>query len=168
MLTLALLACAGAMLETSLALRAAWTDDVARAAQQRRWDIELALQAPAARGTRDRTPARAAARVQAVRAMERHAARRPRAAGGVEVVHTYPDGGHGGFALRGAPPATTLIAPHVVEGRWLAADDADGVVLNTARPRARVPRRARRRHDRAVDRTTVPSRCASSASSTRR
>ena len=36
------------------------------------------------------------------------------------------------LALRGAPPATTPSAPHVVEGRWLAAGDADGVVLNTS------------------------------------
>ena len=130
-LTLALLASAGAMLETSLALRAAWTDNVARAAQQWRWDIELGLQAPA-------PAARVTALLSAlpgVRAVEPWNGTGTGAAaagdGGTEVVHTYPDGGHGGFSLRAAPPDTTMIVPHVVEGRWLGAGDGDGVVLNT-------------------------------------
>ena len=129
-LTLALLASAGAMLETSLALRAAWTDNVARAAQQRRWDIELGLQTPA-------PVARLVALLGAipvVRAVEpwNGTGAAAAGAGGVEVVRTYPDGGHGGFSLRSAPPDTTMIVPHVVEGRWLRADDADGVVLNAS------------------------------------
>ncbi|MFL6695913.1 MAG: FtsX-like permease family protein [Vitreoscilla sp.] len=129
-LTLALLASAGAMLETSLALRTAWTDDVARAAQQRRWDIELALQTAV---PWDRVAARLH-EVPAVQAAEpwNGTAGAPAGSGGVELVHTYPDGGHGGFSVRAAPPDTTMIAPHVVEGRWLCAEDAGAVVLNTA------------------------------------
>ena len=129
-LTLALLASAGAMLETSLALRAAWTDNVARAAEQRRWDVELGLQTGA---PFDRL-ARVLHSVPAVRAVEPWNGAGAAAAGpgGVEVVRTYPDGGHGGFALRAAPPDTAMILPRVVEGRWLAAGDTDGVVLNTA------------------------------------
>ena len=128
-LTLALLASAGAMLETSLALRAAWTDDVDRAAAQRRWDVEVALQSPA---PFDRV-ARVLGAVPAVRALEPWDGIGAAAAGagGVEVVRTYPDGGHGGFALRAAPPDTAMILPHAVDGRWLAAGDAQGVVLNT-------------------------------------
>ena len=128
-LTLGLLACAGAMLETTLAVRAAWTDNVARAAQQRRWDIELALPPQSA-------PAHVAELLRAlpaVRAVESwDAAGAAAARAGVEVVRTYPDGGHGGFTLRAAPVATAMIAPHVVEGRWLRADDADAVVLNAS------------------------------------
>jgi putative ABC transport system permease protein len=128
-LTLALLASAGAMLETCLALRTAWTDNVARAAQQRRWDIELALQTAV---PWDRVATR-------LRDLPIVAAAEPwngtggaaAASGGVEVVHTYPDGGHGGFSLRAAPPDTTMIAPHVTEGRWLRTDDSDAIVLNT-------------------------------------
>ncbi len=139
-LTLALLGCAGAMLETSLALRTAWTDNVARAAQQRRWDVELALQAA---GTWDRIVARLAT-LPAVQAAEpwngiAAAAGGNGGNGGVEIVHTYPDGGHGGFSLRAAPPDTTMIAPHVVEGRWLRADDADAVVLNISARAAAFP-----------------------------
>ena len=136
-LTLALLGCAGAMLETSLALRTAWTDNVARAAQQRRWDVELALQTAA---PWDRLVARLAT-LPVVRTAEPWNGVAVAAAGngGVEIVRTYPDGGHGGFSLRAAPPDTTLIAPHVVEGRWLRADDADGVVLNTSARTAAFP-----------------------------
>ena len=137
-LTLALLGCAGAMLETSLALRTAWTDDVARAAQERRWDIELALQAAA---PWDRIAARLVnlPHVQSVEPWNGTAAAAAAGNGGVEVVHTYPDGGHGGFSLRAAPPDTAMIAPHVVEGRWLRADDADAVVLNTSARAAAFP-----------------------------
>ena len=126
--TLGLLACAGAMLETTLAVRAAWSDNVARAAQQRRWDIELALPPQAAPGhVADQL--RALPDVRAVEPWD--AAGAAAASDGVEVVHTYPDGGHGGFSLRAAPAATTMIAPRVVDGRWLRADDVDAVVLNT-------------------------------------
>ncbi len=136
-LTLALLGSAGAMLETSLALRTAWTDDVTLAARQRRWDIELALQAAA---PWDCIAARLVA-IPGVLAAESWNGTPAAAAGngGVEVVHTYPDGGHGGFSLRAAPPDTAMIAPHVVEGRWLRADDADTVVLNTATRAAAFP-----------------------------
>ena len=136
-LTLVLLGAAGAMLETSLALRSAWTDDVARAAQQRRWDVEIALQTAA---PWNRLAARLAT-LSGVQAAEPWNGTPAAAAGdgGVEVVHTYPDGGHGGFSLRAAPPDTTMIAPHVIEGRWLRADDADAVVLNTSARAAAFP-----------------------------
>ena len=129
-LTLALLGAAGAMLETSLALRTAWTDDVALAAQQRRWDIELALRAPAP-WERIAEALRALPSVQAAEPWN-GTSEVAVASAGVDVVHTYPDGGHGGFTLRAAPPATAMIAPHVVEGRWLRAGDDDAVVLNTS------------------------------------
>ncbi|MFL6630220.1 MAG: FtsX-like permease family protein [Vitreoscilla sp.] len=127
-LTLGLLACAGAMLETTLAVRAAWTDNVARAAQQRRWDIELTLP-PQAAPDRVTGLLRALPEVRAVEAWD--AAGAAAASDGIEVVRTYPDGGHGGFTLRAAPAATTMIAPHVVEGRWPDAGDPDALVLNT-------------------------------------
>ena len=89
-LTLALLGSAGAMLATSLALRSAWTDTVAGAGQQRRWDIEIGLQAP-------EPTARVVDLVRAlpaVRAVEPWNGAGAAAAGsdGVEVVKTYPDG----------------------------------------------------------------------------
>ena len=130
LLTLALLASAGAMLATSLALRSAWSDTVARAAQQRRWDIEIELQAPAPTA-RVVDLLRA---LPAVRAVEpwNGAGAAPASSDGVEVVKTYPDGGHGSFGLHAAPPETAMILPRLVEGRWLQAGDKDAVVLNTS------------------------------------
>ena len=130
LLTLALLGSAGAMLATSLALRSAWSDTVARAVQQRRWDIEIGLQAPAPTA-RVVDLLRA---LPAVRAVEpwNGAGAAAASSDGMEVVKTYPDGGHGSFGLRAAPPETAMILPRLVEGRWLQAGDMDAVVLNTS------------------------------------
>ncbi|HMB23804.1 MAG TPA: FtsX-like permease family protein, partial [Anaerolineales bacterium] len=47
-----------------------------------------------------------------------------------DIVRTYPDGGHGSFSLRSVPQGSTLIATPLMEGRWLATDDTNAVVLN--------------------------------------
>jgi putative ABC transport system permease protein len=46
------------------------------------------------------------------------------------VVRTYPDGGHGAFALRAPPADTQLVNFPVLAGRWLQPGDTDAVVLN--------------------------------------
>jgi putative ABC transport system permease protein len=46
------------------------------------------------------------------------------------VERTYPDGGHGAFALIAPPSGTTLLSLPLRAGRWLAEDDGDAVVLN--------------------------------------
>jgi putative ABC transport system permease protein len=46
------------------------------------------------------------------------------------VVRTYPDGGHGAFALRAPPPDTRLVDFPILAGRWLVPGDTDAVVLN--------------------------------------
>jgi len=48
----------------------------------------------------------------------------------LEIVRTYPDGGHGSFSLRSMPLGSDLIATPLLEGRFLQAGDADAVVLN--------------------------------------
>jgi putative ABC transport system permease protein len=50
---------------------------------------------------------------------------------GLLVQRSYPDGAHGGFAMRAAPPDTRLIAHTMAEGRWLQAGDVQGLVVNT-------------------------------------
>jgi putative ABC transport system permease protein len=49
--------------------------------------------------------------------------------GRVDVMRTYPDRGHGSFALFGVPPQTSMMKFPLLEGRWLASDDIDAVVL---------------------------------------
>ena len=128
-LTLLLLSGAGAMFLTSMNLRAAWENNVAQASSERRFDLELRLDAP--------EPAERLMRligaVPAVRHVEPWSLA-PAAlagAGNLSISRRYPDGGHGSFTLRAAPPETTLIARTMLAGRWLEPEDNSGAVINT-------------------------------------
>lgn len=46
------------------------------------------------------------------------------------IERTYPDGGHGAFALIAPPAGSTLLHLPLRAGRWLADGDGDAVVLN--------------------------------------
>lgn len=129
-LTLSLLAAAGAMFITCLSLKAAWENTVTLAAHDRHFDLELYLQqaAPLERVVT------LAAGVPGVRHVEPWdvASASIASTDGLEVAHSYPDSTHGGFTIRAAPPETELIAHTLTEGRWLHAQDSDAVVINTA------------------------------------
>ncbi|MEO8673489.1 MAG: ABC transporter permease [Tahibacter sp.] len=129
LLTLSLLAGAGAMFITSLNLKSAWESNVTQAITDRHFDIELGVQedAPTEQLSAMAAAVRGVIRVESWSGVAASIAK----SGEMEVVQRYPDGGHGGFALRSAPPDTTLIAHHMSEGRWLKADDTDGVVINS-------------------------------------
>ncbi len=128
-LTASLLAGAGAMCIASLDLKAAWERNVADARRDRLFDLEVRLQ-------RNAPTASVSAAVAAVRGITHvesweaaHAARG--SADGLEIEGTYPDGSHGGFTLRAAPPDTRLIAHQMAEGRWLQHGDMATAVINT-------------------------------------
>jgi putative ABC transport system permease protein len=129
-LTLSLLAGAGAMFVTCLSLKAAWANNVTRAAHDRHFGLELDLQqaAPLERVVT------IAAGVRGVLHVEPWGVAPASIAGndGLEVAHRYPEGAQAGFSLRAAPPDTTLIAHTMIEGRWLQAQDGDAVVINTS------------------------------------
>src|SRR3569833_398645 len=93
-----------------------------RLADARHYDVEVRLHAPASDDV-----VRELSGLAGVRALEPWSA--ADAARG-DVVHTYPDGGHGSFTLA-APPAagTSLVTFPLREGRWLAPGDDDAVVL---------------------------------------
>ncbi len=128
-MTISLLAGAGAMFITSLNLKAAWENNVSQAAADRHFDLELYLQQAAPL----QDIVAVASAVAPVRQVEPWAGAAAAIAGseGFEVVHSYPDGAHGSFALRAAPPDTTLFAHAMVEGRWLAAQDEQAAVINS-------------------------------------
>jgi putative ABC transport system permease protein len=128
-LTLSLLAGAGAMFVTSFNLKAAWENNVTQAAHDRHFDLELGLQQAA---RRERVVTLIAA-VPGVGHVEPWDVSRTTIAGndGLDLASRYPDGAHGGFVLRGAPPHTKLVAHTMIEGRWLQAKDTDAVVVNT-------------------------------------
>jgi putative ABC transport system permease protein len=128
-LTLGLLAAGGAMFMTALDMKQGWQATVAKIPKTRFYDLEVRLQTPAAEAVTDRLRA-----VPGVRAVEAwgyapSAFSRP---GAIDVVRTYPDGGHGTLAMMGPPPATALVRFPVKAGRWLADGDDDEVVLNHA------------------------------------
>lgn len=128
-MTAALLAGAGAMFIASLDLRAAWERNVATARQDRFFQLEVRLRGDA---SQQRVVAAIAA-VPGVRTVEswgtQHAARV--GSDELEIQQSYPDGGHGSFTFRAAPPQTTLIAHRMAEGRWLTDRDTNAVVINS-------------------------------------
>ena len=126
--TLALLASGGAMFMTGLNVRDGWQRSVADGLAARRYNLEIRL-------SRSEEVAPLVARlrgipgVQAVEAWG-YTPTAPTRPGEVDVVRTYPDGGHGAFALRAPPPTTRLVDFPVLAGRWLQTSDTDAVVLN--------------------------------------
>ncbi len=128
-LTLGLLAAGGAMFMTALNVLGGWERTVAKVYETRFYDVELRLHAPQPPAVAERLR-----RVPGVRVVEGWgytpaAIARP---GQIDVVRTYPDGGHGSFSVLAPPPATGLIRFPVKAGRWLEPSDGDGVVLNHA------------------------------------
>jgi putative ABC transport system permease protein len=127
-LMLALLGAAGATFMTSLNVQAAWQRNLAVAGADRRHDLELYLTEPA-------DERKALALVTAVPGVRAAGAWNTYAAAigrpdGLDIVATYPDGGHGSLTLRAAPPDTSMLALTMLSGRWLRPDDAHAVVLN--------------------------------------
>lgn len=127
-LTVAMLGTAGAVLVASLDLRQSWADLADRASLARHWQLEMRLFVPA-----DRDDPLPWLRSQpGVRAAEDWSVDTALWAEGGELPlsRTYPDGGHGRMLLRQTPPGSTLTTPALLQGRWLTADDVDGVVIN--------------------------------------
>jgi putative ABC transport system permease protein len=128
-LTLGLLAAAGALFVTSLNIKAAWERNLIDAAAERHFDIEFQLLQP-------NPTAAVLAAVSAIPGVRRVepfsdepvAIARP---DGLNIVRTFPDGGHGSLRVDSLPSGTAFVTPSVVEGHWLSLDDPDGAVLNS-------------------------------------
>ncbi|MFN8383173.1 MAG: FtsX-like permease family protein [Anaerolineales bacterium] len=127
-LTLSLLAAAGGMFMTGINVKMGWDSYIKYAASARHYDLEVRLNSP-------QPEAEIAALVSSVPGVERveawnitpAALYRPDM---LDIVRTYPDGGHGSFSLRSAPVDSNLIDTPLISGRWLQAGDTDAVVLN--------------------------------------
>lgn len=128
LLTLGLLAAGGGMFMTGINVKAAWDSFLADAAAMRHYDLEVRLNSPQPEAEILST----IASIPGVQQVEPWnlvtvAVSRP---DGLEIVKTYPDGGHGSFMLRSAPPGSKFIESEILSGRWLQAGDVDAVVLN--------------------------------------
>lgn len=127
-LSLSLLGAAGAMFMAGINTRSAWEGYLRQAAAERHYDLEVRFNNPQ---TTDRIVALLSslpgvAKVEAW-GWSPAAVLRPN---GLDIVRTYPDGGHGSFTLRATPPDSTFISTPMLSGRWLQHDDTNGVVLN--------------------------------------
>ena len=128
LLTLTLLSVGGALFMTGLNIRDGWDRIVADGVAARRYTMEIRLSQPepiaplVAR-------LRAIPGVQAVEAWGYAPTTRTQP-GAIDVVRTYPDGGHGAFTLRAPPADTRLVDFPILAGRWLQPGDSDAVVLN--------------------------------------
>lgn len=138
-MTVTLLASGGAMFMTGLNTAAAWNAALDDGLANRHYDLELRLARP--------YPAQdvmaLVGAVPGVTGVEAWGSAPTTVAGsgGVAVVRTYPDGGHGSFTLTAPPADTTMIDFPLLDGRWLEPGDTDAVVLNQmtrAQPTAQV------------------------------
>jgi putative ABC transport system permease protein len=127
-LTLSLLAAAGAMFMTGINVKTAWQAYLDQAAADRHYDLEIRLNTLQ---SEDKVLS-ALSNVPGVQQVETWnltpaALYRP---DGLDIVRTYPDGGHGSFTLRSVSPESKLIETPLLSGRWLKTDDTNAVVLN--------------------------------------
>jgi len=127
-LTLSLLAAAGGMFMTGINVKTAWETYLGQAAANRHYDLEIRLNAPQPED-RIRSLVSGIPGVQQVEAWNFAPAALYRP-DGLDIVRTYPDGGHGSFTLRSAPAESKLLQAPLISGRWLEAGDNDAVVLN--------------------------------------
>ena len=128
LLTLSLLAVAGGVFLSALNVKTAWEKNLTNAASDRRYDLEIKLNTPQS----EQKILSAVNSLPGVQQVEfwnfaPAAAYRP---DGLDIVRTYPDGGHGSFTLRSVPPETEMVKLTLLEGRWLQPNDTDAVVLN--------------------------------------
>lgn len=127
-LTLSLLAAAGAMFITGLNVKTGWETYLTNAASNRHYDLEVRFNSPQSE-ERVRSILAAIPEVSQVESWNLNPAALYRP-DGLDIVRTYPDGGHGSFTLRSMPPESKVMQAPLIDGRWLQADDTDAVVLN--------------------------------------
>jgi putative ABC transport system permease protein len=128
LLTLGLLSAAGAMFITGENTKTAWETYLANAAGSRHYDLEIRFNSPQ-ETQKIRSILMGIPGVGVVESwgLVPAALYRP---DGLDIVRTYPDGGHGSFTLRASPPGSPLQDAPLTRGRSLQPDDKDAVVLN--------------------------------------
>ena len=128
LLTLGLLAAAGAMFITGLNVKTGWETYLTDAASNRHYDLEIRFNSSQPED-RIRSILSTIPGITQVESwnLTPAAIYRP---DGLDIVRTYPDGGHGSFTLRSAPPESNLLQAPLINGRWLQLGDENSVVLN--------------------------------------
>lgn len=123
LLTLGLLSAGGALFLAGLNVAAAWQRTAEEGMASRHYDLDIRLTSP------DPALTSTISALPGVRTVETWGY--APAAARTGISSTYPDGGHGGFTIRGVPGATTLQDFTLVDGRMLRPGDTDAAVLNS-------------------------------------
>ncbi|MBA3757509.1 FtsX-like permease family protein [Candidatus Saccharibacteria bacterium] len=128
LLSVGLLATAGAIFVGGLNLRAGFQAIPKTITDQNSWDVGVRLREPAvAKQVTD-----IVGNVPGVTGVEtwNTISTNIQYPGKVDVTRTYPDQGHGSLNLTAIPEVTSVFnPPKIIEGRWLAAGDTDAIVL---------------------------------------
>jgi len=126
-LALVLLSAGGAVFITALNVRDGWTAMADHVKSDRLYDADVMLSEPVS----TRRIEGALASVDGILDFEIWGQNQTAFAqeGRIDVMRTYPDRGHGSFALFGVPPQTKMVKFPVKQGRWLVDGDIDAVVL---------------------------------------
>jgi putative ABC transport system permease protein len=127
-LSLSLLGAAGAMFMTSINTSSGWENYIRIAAADRHYDLEVRFNSPQPEAyiTELLNNVEGVEQVESWSLIPAAVAR----ANGLDIVRTYPDGGHGSFTLRSVPSDSTFINTPMLSGRWLQPGDTNAVVLN--------------------------------------
>ncbi len=127
-LTLGLLATAGALFMTSLNIKAAWNQNLVDAAAERHFDTELEFVQPV-------SATAVVALVSGIPGVSRVEPFSDESAAlvrpdGLDIVRTYPDGGHGSLRVDSLPWSSAFVKPNMVDGQWLGPNHSDGGIVN--------------------------------------
>jgi putative ABC transport system permease protein len=128
MLTLGLLATAGALFIASLNILAAWRHSLIDARVERHADIEIQFAKPQPTAAAVAAVLGVPGTVQVESFSDEVAA--PTRGDGLNITRTFPDGGHGSLRLHAVPVESAFLNPVLQSGRWLSPDRPDGAVLN--------------------------------------
>jgi putative ABC transport system permease protein len=127
-LTLGLLAAGGAMFMTALNVSDAWDKNLKRIYIQRLYDQEIRLNERMDANTIIKK-IKAIDGVKTAEGWDYYSSSIVKKSN-YKITRTYPDKGHGSFAILALPVSTQLLNPTVTEGKWLSTEGSNEVVLN--------------------------------------
>ena len=130
-LSIAMLATAGGSFITALSVRDGWQVMAANVLTDRKYDLELTFSEPVTSSV----VGEVLAPISGVETAELWGYEQAAltSAGAIDLMRTYPDGGHGSFAVLGVPEAMSTLDLPLRGGRWLEPGDTNAIVLGQGR-----------------------------------
>lgn len=127
-LSLGLMAAAGALFITSINILSGWKQGLIFAQAERHYDIEIQLSTPQSVAAL-RTMVSRVSGVRTVEVFDGEAAA-IRRGDGLTITRTFPDGEHGSLILDAVPADSAFVSPNLIAGHWLTSADLSGAVIN--------------------------------------